>query len=201
MAVGHDDWRLRIELDLEGAHGLLGRLRLADTDADDLARELSQERLAGAHDNDTVFVYAESQAQLERALPTIERELTVLSIEPAVAVMEHWLEGEERWDDEPPRESIEEETAAHGYAAWEVRIPCRSHAEAKELALRLEADGHGVVRRWSYVIAGVETREEAERLALSLHGEVEPGGELVWETVPGNPFAIFGGLGGDGTPV
>ena len=74
-------------------------------------------------------------------------------------------------------------------------------ADAKELALRLEADGHGVVRRWSYVIAGVETREEAERLARSLHGEVEPGGELVWETVPGNPFAVFGGLGGDGTPV
>jgi len=201
MAVAHDDWRLRIELDQEGAHGLLGRLRLADTDADDLARELSHERLAVTHDNYTVFVYAESQAQLERTLPAIERELAVLSIEPAVAVVEHWLEDEERWDDEPPSETIEEELVEHGYAPWEVRIPCPSHAEAKELALRLEADGHGVVRRWSYVIAGVETREEAEQLAASLHGEVEPGGELVLEAVPGNPFAVFGGLGGDGTPV
>jgi hypothetical protein len=76
-----------------------------------------------------------------------------------------------------------------------VRIPCRSHAEAKELALRLEADGYGVVRRWSYVIAGTETREQAEKLAKSLHGEVEAGGELVWETRPSNPFAVFGGLG------
>jgi hypothetical protein len=33
------------------------------------------------------------------------------------------------------------------------------------------------------------------------HGEVEPGGELVWETVPGNPFAVFGGMGGAGTAV
>jgi hypothetical protein len=83
----------------------------------------------------------------------------------------------------------------------EVRFPCRSHADAKELALRLEADGYGVVRRWSYVIAGTPTREEAERLARTLHGEVEPGGELVWEATPGNPFAILGGLGGGGTPV
>ena len=98
-------------------------------------------------------------------------------------------------------EMVEEETAEHGYAPWEVRIPCRSHAEAKELALRLEADGYGVVRRWSYVIAGTPTRESAEELARKLHGEVEPGGELVWETTPGNPFAIFGGLGGAGTPV
>ena len=41
----------------------------------------------------------------------------------------------------------------------------------------------------------------AQELARRLHGEVEPGGELVWETTPGNPFAIFGGLGGAGTPV
>jgi hypothetical protein len=46
------------------------------------------------------------------------------------------------------------------------------------------------------VIVGVETREEADSLAARLHGEVEPGSELVWEVMPQNPFAIFGGLGG-----
>ena len=50
------------------------------------------------------------------------------------------------------------------------------------------------------MIAGTATREEAEELARNLHGEVEPGGELVWETAPQNPFAVFGGLGSDGTP-
>jgi len=24
---------------------------------------------------------------------------------------------------------------------------------------------------------------------------VEPGGQMVWEVVPSNPFAVFGGLG------
>jgi hypothetical protein len=193
--MAHEDWRLRIELGGEGAHGLLGRLGLVDTDADELARGLRDERLAVTRDEDTVFVYASSQAQLERARPSVEAELAVLGLQPELVKREHWLEAEERWDDEPRTESVEEETAAHGYAAWEVRIPCRSHDEAKELALRLEADGYGVVRRWSYVIAGTETREQAEELAKSLHGEVEAGGELVWETTPRNPFAVFGGLG------
>jgi hypothetical protein len=199
--MAQDDWRLRIELGTEGAHGLLGRLGVVDTDADDLARELRDERLAVTRDEDTVFVYAASQTQLDRATPAIEAHLAHLGLEPELVRQEHWLEPEERWDDEPPAESVEEETIEHGYAPWEVRIPCRSHAEAKELAVRLEADGYGVVRRWSYVIAGTATREEAEELARSLHGEVEPGGELVWEAAPQNPFAVFGGLGGAGTPI
>jgi hypothetical protein len=199
--VAEDDWRLRIELGSEGAHGLLGLLGLVDTDADELAHSLRDERLAVTRDEDTVFVYAGSEAQLERAQPRIERALATLGLRPELMRREHWLEDEGRWDDEPASATAEEDTVAHGYAPWEVRIPCRSHAEAKELALRLEADGYGVVRRWSYVVVGTATREDAERLARSLHGEAEPGGELVWETSPGNPFAVFGGLGGGGTPV
>jgi hypothetical protein len=199
--VAEDDWRLRIELGEEGAHGLLGRLHLVGTEADELAHELHDERLAVTRDEDTVFVYASSRAQLERAQPAIETHLGELEHQPELVRIEHWLDDEDRWDDEPPEETVEEETAEHGYAPWEVRVPCRSHAEAKELALRLEADGRGVVRRWSYVIVGTETREEAEELARSLHGEVEPGGEMVWEAIPSNPFAVFGGLGGDGTPL
>jgi hypothetical protein len=196
-----EDWRLRIELGSEGAHGLLGLLGLVDTDADELAQGLRDQRLVVTRDEETVFIYAASQAQLEQALPAIEAKLAELDLQPELVRREHWLEAEDRWDDEPRAQSVEEETAAHGFAPWEVRIPCRSHAEAKELALRLEADGYGVVRRWSYVIAGTSTREEAAELARTLHGEVEPGGELVWETTPGNPFAILGGLGGAGTPV
>lgn len=52
------------------------------------------------------------------------------------------------------------------------------------------------MRRWRYLIAGASSEEQARELAQRLHGEVEPGGELVWEVAPQNPFAIFGGLGG-----
>jgi hypothetical protein len=195
--VADDDWRLRIEFDESGARRFLSRLSRGD--AEHLARELEAEKLAVSHDEDTVFVYAGSQAQLDRARPTIDAELRELGREPREVVSEHWLDDEDRWDSEPPGDNVEEEVADEGYAPWEVRIPCRSHHEARELADRLEGEGYGVVRRWSYVIAGVATREEAEELAARLHGEVEPGGELVWEATPRNPFAVFGGLGGDGT--
>jgi hypothetical protein len=196
----NDDWRLRIELGEEHAHGLLGLLGLVNTEADELTHDLRHARLAVTRDADTVFVYADSQSQLELARPAIDSALGSLEISPEEMVVEHWLDAEDRWDDEPRTATVEEETASHGFAPWEVRIPCRSHAEAKELADRLEADGYGVVRRWSYVIAGTDTREQAEELAARLHGVAEPGGEVVWEAVPSNPFAIFGGLGSSGTP-
>ena len=77
----------------------------------------------------------------------------------------------------------------------------RRTAQARDLADKLEQEGYPVERRWRYLIAGASTKEEAEALAERVHGEVEPGGNLVWETVPGNPFSIFGGMGGSGTPV
>jgi hypothetical protein len=77
-----------------------------------------------------------------------------------------------------------------------VRVECKSHDEADVLADRLEQQGYEVVRRWTYVIVGTATREEADALARQLHGEVEPGGEVVYEAMPRNPFAVFGGLGG-----
>ncbi len=199
--MARDDWRLRIEIDDESAGGLVARLRGLDSDARELARELARERLAVTRDGDTVFVYASSSLQLAQAQQLIETELAHLAVRPERVVREHWLADEERWDDEPPGESVEAETLAAGYAPWEVRIPCRSHHEARELADRLEGEGYSVVRRWAYVIAGTRTQEEANALAARLHGEAEPGGELVWEAAPGNPFAVFGGLGGSGTPL
>ena len=55
------------------------------------------------------------------------------------------------------------------------RIPCRSHADAKELALRLEADGYRVGRRWGGVIVRTATHEESEELFRKLMIAVEPG--------------------------
>jgi hypothetical protein len=199
--MADDDWRLRIELGDEGARGLLGTLGFVDTDADELAKELKQQRLAVTRDEETVFVYASSQAQLESARSLIDARLATLEHQPKRVVTEHWLDDEDRWDDEPVTGTVDEEEAAAGYAPWEVRVNCKSHQEARELADRLEGEGYGVLRRWKYVIVGAGSREEAETLAARLHGEVEPGGDLVYETVPQNPFWILGGLGGDGTPL
>ena len=68
-------------------------------------------------------------------------------------------------------------------------------ARRDELADQLERRGTASRGPSRYVIAGTATREEAGELAKRVHGEVEPGGELVWEVAPQNPFAVFGGLG------
>jgi hypothetical protein len=193
--VARDDWRLRIELGEQGAAGLLERLHLWRSDAGDLARELEDSRLAVTHDDGTVFVYASTSLELERARAVIANELGDLGLTPKRTTTEHWLGGEERWDDDAPGPSVDEQILAEGHAPWEVRIQASDRRAARELADRLETEGYGVVRRWTYVIAGCSSRAEAQALAARLHGEVEPGGELVWETTPGNPFAVVGGLG------
>jgi hypothetical protein len=200
--MARDDWRIRIEIEDEQAPGLLERLGFALSDeASELAQELEKRRLAVSYDDDEVFVYASSRAEAERARAVIQAELNDLGIAAVTGPVEHWLEDEERWDDEPPDETWEEDELERGYAPWEVRVSCKSHREARELADQLEQEGYSVERRWRHLIVGTASKEEAEALAARLHGEVEPGGELVWETVPGNPFAIFGGLGGSGTPL
>ncbi len=197
-----DDWRIRIKIEDEQAPGLLERLgfELGD-EASELAQELEKRRLAVSYDDDEVFVYAGSRVEAERARAVIQAELRDLGIAAVTGPVEHWLEDEERWDDEPPDETWEEDELERGYAPWEVRISCESHRAARELAEQLEQEGSSVERRWRHLIVGTASKEEADALAARLHGEVEPGGELVWETVPGNPFAIFGGLGGSGTPL
>jgi hypothetical protein len=194
--VARDDWRIRIELpDEEGARGLLERLGIARRDAEELADELREHRLAVSRDGDTVFVYAASGMQAEQASRIVEQELAEEGWEPTRFVTERWLRDEERWDDEAVDLYPEDDVLSRGYAPWEVRVECDSLAEANELADRLRAEGYGVSHTFTYVIAGTATREQAVELARRIHGEVEPGGELVYEVQPSNPFAVFGGLG------
>ena len=194
--MARDDWRIRIELE-GGARGFLERLGLdISSRATKLADELKLDRLAVSHDENTVFVYAGSAAEAAQARTIVDAELEESSIVPEEVVLEHWLDDEDRWDTEPDAPDVEEDLIARGYAPWEVRVDCGSHEEADRLADELEAERYEVTRRWTYVIVGLATKEEAEALAERVHGRVEAGGELVWEVMPRNPFAVFGGLGG-----
>jgi hypothetical protein len=194
-----DDWRIRIELPEEAqAESLLGRLGLdlGTDEAKRLAQELEGRRLAVSRDGNELFVYASTPAEAERARGIIEAELADEGVEARTSTVEGWLHDEERWTGEPPEETWEEEERERGYAPWEVRVERETHAEARELADELEGEGYDVIRRWRYLIVGAASEDEARELAQRVHGEVEPGGELVWEVTPQNPFAVFGGLGG-----
>ena len=165
--MADDDWRIRIDVtEEERAEGFLERLGGGlGNEARELARDLEAQRIAVSRDGETIFVYASSRAAAESAEAIVEAELREHGIEARTSRIEHWLDDEDRWDDEPPGETWEQEEVERGFAPWEVRVEC-------------------------------DSREEADALAARLHGSVEPGGEVVWEATPENPFAIFGGLGG-----
>jgi hypothetical protein len=159
-------------------------------ESDDLARELKDAKLAVTHDTDTVFVYAASSLELEKAKAIVQRELEELNTTADALITEHWLAAEDRWDDEPPAD-WDDEVVREGYAPWEVRFTAADHAAAEQLADQLQSEGYGVVRRAHHVIAGTASEEEARALAERLHGEAEPGGELVWQAMEGRPFSII----------
>jgi len=163
--------------------------------------ELYCGRLAVSQDDNELFVYAASQTEAEQARAIVQAELADEGLQGSVSQPERWLHEEERWSDEAPRETWEEEEVERGQAPWEVRVERESHAAAEKLADELEAEGYTPLRRWQYLIVGTSTREEAEELARRLHGEAEPASQLAWEVAPRNPFAIFGGLGSSGTPL
>jgi hypothetical protein len=192
-----DDWRVRV--DLPDAGGFLERLR--NVEARDLADSLRQHRLAVTRDGDTVFVYAPSGLQAERARDVVAQELEG----EGTVTLERWLADEERWSSEAPHADSEAELLERGFAPWEVRVECDSREEASRLAEELRAEGYSVTRSFRYVIAGTDSREAAAELSRRVHGQVELGGELVWEATSHNPFSfvggLFGGLGETGTPL
>jgi hypothetical protein len=192
--MANDDWRITIEV--EGAKDVAQQLGGdLSAEARELADDLKGRRLSVSVDDETLFVYAGSQADAEKARAIVEAELRANGIEAKTSKVEHWLDAEERWDDEPPGETWEEEELERGYAPWEVRVECASRDAAAELAEQLEAEGYKPERRSQYLIVGAASREDADALAARVHGEVEPGGELVYEVEPANPFRIFGGMG------
>lgn len=189
---------MRVELEDEGARKEFTRLLQDGLSplGTDLAQALQGGHVSVSGDDENLFVYADSQSQAERAHAVVLAELEHHGIEGRPSGVEHWLAAEERWDNEPAGETWEEEVQDLGYAPWEVRVTCRSRREAVQLAEQLEVDGYQPIRQWKHLIVGTDTREDAAVLAARVHGDVEPGGAVVWEEAIDSdlvrPFAFFG---------
>ncbi len=191
-----EDWRITIEVD--GAKEIAGRLGELSDEATKLADDLKGRKLSVSCDDATVFVYTNSQKDAETARAVVEAELRANGIGARTSKIEHWLDTEERWDDEPPSETWEQEELGEGYAPWEVRVECGSREQAQDLAAQLETEGYKPLRHSHFLIVGAASHEDAEALAMRLHGQVEAGGEVVLEARTEawlrNPFRIFGGF-------
>lgn len=191
-----EDWRLRIELEGDDRQALFERLRHGlGLEARELAQALEESHLVVSRNDNDLFIYADSRAKASRAREIVEAELRERQLTASLSRIEHWLDDEARWDNEPDGEIWEETALAQGYAPWEVRVSCGSHHEATALAERLESEGYEPVRRWTFLIIGTATRDDADALARRLDGEVEVGGAVVWgEALDSGvirPFVLF----------
>jgi hypothetical protein len=190
------EWRVEVDLDDEGhGHGLGERLRALRLD--DEARERLGKRVIVTRDGSHVFLYADGE-ETTREAERVARELVDSHGLTADIGVTRWDPVEGAWKDasEPLPTSEEERAAAlarkeaaeaeearqEGRYDWEVHADLESHEDAMRLTERLEADGHPVTRRWSYLTVGALTEERALEIAEWLRAEAPAGTKV--EIVP-----------------
>ncbi len=214
-----DDWRVTVDFDDEHDGTQLVEWLSAFEFASEERHRLGR-RVVVSREGAQVYLYTDAE-ELAREVEAIVRQGLADQERTAIVSLARWHPVAEEWKDPSvplprtedqldaereerlERETEESEEARH--AEWEIRIELRHHRETVELARRLEAEGVPLVRRFRYLLVGAVNEEEARELAERLGREVpegatvhvQPGGEMVWEVTPANPFvAIGGGLGG-----
>ena len=213
-----EDWRVTVTpADASGVAPLLQVLR--DHRADHELEVPAGERVAVSAADDRVIIYADTRWSAESA-ETLVGELAAENGLDVGFQLDRWHPEEERWEDaraalpstateheaeHERREADEaEDSEETGIADWDVRVEFRTHHEAVEFADREEENGRPVVRRWKFVLIGVNDEDDANALAARLAKELppgavvhaEPGSGVAWEFTPSNRFAVFGGLAG-----
>jgi hypothetical protein len=202
-----DDFRVTVLLDDGSGEGVAETLEELELEVEDAATEKLGDAVAVSADGTTVFLYTDT---LEAARSARDVVAAVLAREQLTATyaLDRWHPLASEWKpaDEPlpgtefeqeaeldEREALEEaESREAGYAEWEVRLDLGDHGEAVALAEKLESEGIPVTRRWTYLLVGAASKEDADELADRLRAEgpdgmkvhVQAGGEMVWESAP-----------------
>jgi hypothetical protein len=212
-----DDWRVTVDFDDEG-DGAQFAERLAAFELEAEERERLGDRVIVSRDGPRVFLYTDAEERARAVHETVSAQIESEGLS-ALTAFERWHPVEQAWKDasvpmpltevelEAEHERLQQREAAEslekGRSQWEVRVELASHEDTLALAERLESEGIPVVRRYTFLLAGAVNEDDARALGERLEREapegariaVEPGGGLVWEVTPSNPFAVFGGLG------
>jgi hypothetical protein len=207
-----EDWRVTIEIEDGSGQGV--GAKLTETELEEEARNELGDAVAVSADGPNVFLYADTREAAERARDLVAGLLEHESM-TATFSLDRWhpLAGEWKPADEPLPETADEQEAERdeleaqeeaeskesGYAEWEVRLDLESHADAVELAEKLEMEGIPVTRRWTFLLVGAASQEDAADLADRLKAEgpagtkvhVQPGGEMAWEAAPRRSKVFF----------
>ena len=200
-----EDWRVTVELENGSGQGL--GAKLDEHAVEEETRKKLGDAIAVSADGPRLFLYADTRESAEQARDLVR---SILAEEDMRATfsLDRWHPIAEEWEpgdvplpgteDEQEEEREEAEaqdaadTAASGYAEWEVRIDLPGHPEAVALGEQLEAEGFTLTRRWKHLLIGAPTEDDANELAERLRAEapqgaeltVEPSGEMAWEAAP-----------------
>jgi hypothetical protein len=202
-----NDWRVTVTLrDAAHAGRVLESMREHKV-ADDLRRQLGG-RIAVSTDGPSIFLYAGSESSAREA-DRVVRQIAAQHGLPAEFSLDRWHPIEEEWEtaDVALPQTDEQRAAEHerleagetreslqtGQAGWEVRVELPSHHAAVELADRLQAEGHRVIRRWTLLVLGANDSDDAEVLAQAVRREAPADAKV--ETQEVGPLLPFTKLG------
>jgi hypothetical protein len=203
-----DDWRLTVTFgDLDDARKAIRAVR--EHHVEDGVRSLFGGSVAVSSDGPAVFLYAGTEDAAGEA-ERVVREVLIQDQIPADQFMLDWWDPDDQeWqdasipapdsddeqaaehqdlvDDETPLDDEFEESAAE-LPRWEVRAELPSHHQAVEVARRLRAEGHPVLRRWRYLIVAAGSEDEAGVLAQEITQQSRVNAAVIFDA---SPFAHF----------
>ncbi len=202
-----NDWRVTVTLH-DPAHVGRALESLHEHEVEDDARRRLGHRVAVSVDAPRIFLYAGTE-NAAREADQVARELTKQHGLSADFALERWHPIEEEWEDADVAmpQTAEQREAEHrrleadetresdeyGSPQWEVRIEMPSRHAAEELAERLQAEGHPVVRRWTLLVLGADDSDDADALAQVLKREAPADAKV--ETAELGPLVPFTQIG------
>jgi hypothetical protein len=198
-----DDWRVTATFS-DAADVEKAAASVREHEVEDDVRSRLGDRVAVSADGPNVYLYAGSE-DAAREAERVVREVLAMHRLSAEFTLDRWHPLEEEWVDasvplpqtaeqleaehERRMENETEESLATGQAGYEVRVELRTHRQAVQLAGRLQAEGHPVVRRWRYLILGANNEDDAAALADTLRQEAPVHASIQTQAVP---FVQFG---------
>jgi hypothetical protein len=202
-----NDWRVTVTVrDVSHVEPALRAVR--EHEVEDDARGRLGRRVAVSAQGSSIYFYAGTE-NAAREADAIARDLIARHGLSADFALDRWHPAEEEWESADvaiPR-TDEERAAEHrhleeeetreslstGHARWEVRVQLPAHRAAVELADRLRAEGHPVIRRWTLLVLGANDEDDANALAQVVK-QVAPAGATV-ETEEIGPLLPFTRIG------
>lgn len=214
-----DEWRVEVELD-DPEHGYTLGERMRSLNLDGVLRRHLGRRVIVSRDGPHLFAYTDDETRAREAADVVRELLDDEELSGTLTVT-RWHPIEEAWKDaELPlprtpaeqeaeharREAAEaQEAEAEGELDWLVRVSSPDRGEAVELERTLTAEGVPVTRRWSYLLAGALTEEDADALADRIRsraaGDTEVSVEVNPSDLPTPLFVFVGAMLDRGRPA